>query len=79
MADEKIVNYKSRKSRSEFTVKGTPTRAYLAVSGDAATNPKVLKQIDDVRKGHERGGDRSRKSDGVYRARRLRGRCRISA
>ncbi len=51
MAEEKIVNYKSRKSRSEFSVKGTPTRAYLAVSGDAATNPKVLKQIDDVRKG----------------------------
>ena len=51
MADEKIVNYKSRKSRSEFTVKGTPTRAYLAASGEAATNPKVLKQIDDVRKG----------------------------
>ena len=49
MADEKIVNYKSRKSRSEFSVKGTPTRAYLAVSGEAATNPKVLKQIGDVR------------------------------
>lgn len=27
MADEKTVNYKSRKSRSEFSVKGTPTRA----------------------------------------------------
>lgn len=51
MADEKTVNYKSRKSRSEFTVKGTTTRAYLAVSGEAATNPKVLKQISDVRKG----------------------------
>lgn len=51
MAEEKIVNYKSRKSHSEFSVKGTPTRAYLAVSGDAATNPKVLKQIGDVRKG----------------------------
>ena len=51
MADEIIVNYKSRKSRSEYTVKGTPTRAFLAVSGEAATNPKVLKQIDDVRKG----------------------------
>lgn len=51
MADEKNVTYKSRKSRSEFSVKGTPTRAYLAVSGEAATNQKVLKQISDVRKG----------------------------
>ena len=51
MADEKTVNYKSRKSRSEYSVKGTPTRAFLAVSGEAATNPKVLKQISDVRKG----------------------------
>lgn len=51
MADEKTVNYKSRKSRSEFSVNGTPTRAFLAVSGEAATNPKVLKQISDVRKG----------------------------
>ena len=38
-------------SLSFISVKGTPTRAYLAVSGDAATNPKVLKQIGDVRKG----------------------------
>ena len=51
MADEITVNYKSRKSRSEYSVKGTPTRAYLAVSGEAATNPNVLKQISDVRKG----------------------------
>jgi len=51
MADEKTVTYKSHKSRSEFSVKGTPTRAYLAVSGDAATNQKVMKQIGDVRKG----------------------------
>ena len=51
MADEKTTTYKSRKSRSEFTVKGTPTRAFLAASGEAATNPKVLKQIGDVRKG----------------------------
>ena len=51
MAYEKTTTYKSRKSHSEFTVKGTPTRAYLAVSGDAATNPKVLKQIGDVRNG----------------------------
>jgi len=51
MAEQKTVNYKSRKSRSEFSVKGTPTRAYLAVSGEVATNQKVLKQISDVRKG----------------------------
>ena len=44
MADEKTTTYKSRKSRSEFSVKGTPTMAYLAVSGEAATNPKVLTQ-----------------------------------
>ena len=51
MADEKTTTYKSLKSHSEFSVKGTPTRAYLAVSGDAATNPKVLNQIGDVRNG----------------------------
>ena len=51
MADEKNTTNKSRKSRSEFTVKGTPIRAFLAVSGEAATNPKVMKQIADVRKG----------------------------
>lgn len=51
MADEKTTTYKSRKSNSEFAVNGMPTRAYLAVSGDAATNPNVLKQIGDVRKG----------------------------
>lgn len=51
MADEKNITYKSRKSHSEFSVIGTPTRAYLSVSGDAATNPKVLKHIGDVRKG----------------------------
>lgn len=51
MADEKTVNYKSRKSHSEFSVKGTPTRAYLAVSGEAATNRDVQEKISDVRKG----------------------------
>lgn len=51
MADnEKTVTYKSRKSRSEFTAKGTPTRAYLTASGEAATNPNVIKMVDEVRR-----------------------------
>ena len=51
MADnEKTVNYKSRKSRSEFTVTGTPTRAYLTASGEASTNPNVIKMVDEVRR-----------------------------
>lgn len=49
MAEEKIVNYKSRKSRSEFTVKGTPSRAFLAVTGEAVTNSKVMKAINQIR------------------------------
>ncbi|MBO7412813.1 MAG: hypothetical protein J6U20_04025 [Fibrobacter sp.] len=52
MPDEKrSATYKSRKSRSEFTVSGTKDRAFLAVTGEAATNPKVIKQVEDVRKG----------------------------
>ncbi len=51
MAEEKkTTTYKSRKSRSEFTVSGTPTRAYLTASGEAATNPNVIKMIDNVRR-----------------------------
>lgn len=49
-ADAKTATYKSRKSRSEYTVNGTPTRAYLTVSGEAATNPDVIKMVDEVRR-----------------------------
>ena len=48
--DHKTVEYKSRKSQSVYTVTGTPSRAYLAVSGEASTNQKVLKLVDEVRK-----------------------------
>ena len=43
--------FKSHKSNSRFVVKGEPKRAYLAVEGEAAVNPKVQKQCEQVRKG----------------------------
>ena len=43
--------YKSRKSNTVYIVSGGPGRAYLQVNGEMATNPKVLKQISDVRTG----------------------------
>ncbi len=43
--------YKSRKSSTTFTVTGEPSRAYLQVNGEMATNCNVLKQVADIRKG----------------------------
>lgn len=48
--DKRTATYKSRKSRSEFTVSGTKARAYLTASGEAATNPNVMKLIAEVRR-----------------------------
>lgn len=45
----KTVEYKAKKSRSVFTAKGTPSRAFLAVTGEAATNSKVMKAINQIR------------------------------
>ena len=41
--------YRSSKSRSVFSAKGTPSRAFLAVTGEAATNSKVMKTINQIR------------------------------
>lgn len=43
-------SHKSTKSNSEFTVSGEKDRAYLVVSGEAATKPKVIKEIERIRR-----------------------------
>ena len=43
--------YKSKKSRSTFIVKGETNRAWLAAEGEAALNFKVRRQIEQVRRG----------------------------
>lgn len=45
----KTVEYKAKKSRSVFTAKGTPRRAFIAVTGEAATNSKVQKTVNQIR------------------------------
>ena len=47
--DYKTVEYKYKKSHSIFAAKGTPRRAFIAVTGEAATNPKVLKAVNGIR------------------------------
>ena len=42
--------YKSTKSNSRFVVRGEPNRAYLVAEGEAATNSKVLKECERVRR-----------------------------
>lgn len=46
---EKI--YKSKKSNTQYIVRGEPKRAFLQATGEMATNPKVIEQIAQVRKG----------------------------
>ena len=46
--------HKSVKSDSEFIVRGEPNRGYLLASGVASTNPKVIKEIERIRR---EGGD----------------------
>ena len=46
-----IQEIKSLKSNSRFVVKGETKRAFLAAEGEAATNPKVQKQCELIRKG----------------------------
>ena len=43
--------YASTKSNSKFIVRGEPKRAYLIASGEAATNAKVLKECERIRRG----------------------------
>lgn len=43
--------YRSTKSGSRFIVRGEPGRAYLIVSGEAATNTKVLRECERIRRG----------------------------
>lgn len=50
MADRSIT-YKSTKSRTEYTVTEKNGREHLSVSGEASIHAKVMKQIDDVRRG----------------------------
>ena len=42
---------KSTKSNSTFSVQGTAERAYLIVTGEAATKAKVMKEVDSIRTG----------------------------
>lgn len=45
----KTVEYSSSKSKSRFIAKGTPSRAFLTVTGEAATNSKVQKTVNQIR------------------------------
>jgi hypothetical protein len=47
--DYRTVEYRSSKSKSRFIAKGTPSRAFLSVTGEAATNSKVQKTVSQIR------------------------------
>lgn len=42
--------FKSKKSRSVYTVSGKQERTFLTVSGEAATNRKVQDEVARIRK-----------------------------
>lgn len=46
-----VYEIKSTKSHTTYTVKGEKDRAFLAVSGDMATNRKVMGEVDRIRRG----------------------------
>lgn len=48
---ERTITYKSTKSHTEYTVTEKNGRAHLSVSGEASNHAKVMKQIDEVRRG----------------------------
>lgn len=48
---ERTITYKSTKSHTEYTVTEKNGRAHLSVSGEASSHAKVMKQIDEVRRG----------------------------
>ncbi|SHL05581.1 hypothetical protein [Fibrobacter sp. UWH4] len=43
--------YKSRKSNTTYIVTGEPSRAFLQATGEMATSNKVIKQMEDIRRG----------------------------
>lgn len=43
--------YKSKKSHSTFVARGEKDRAFLVVTGEAATKVKVMKEVERVRVG----------------------------
>lgn len=49
--DNMTYEIKSTRSKTIFTVTGDKSRAYLTVSGEAATNRKVLAEVDRIRRG----------------------------
>ena len=46
-----VTEYKSKKSNSTYTVSMQGDRAYIGVSGEAATNGKVIAEINRIRRG----------------------------
>ena len=42
--------YKSKKTASQFIARGEPNRAYLIVTGEAATVKKVVNEVDRIRR-----------------------------
>lgn len=53
MSDNETIEkeYRSGKSRSTFVARGTKDRAFLVVTGEAATVGKVKKEVERVRIG----------------------------
>lgn len=47
-----IDRYKSRKSRTTYIVTTEAGKNYIQAEGEMSSNPNVLKQIDDVRRGN---------------------------
>ena len=43
--------YKSKKTNSKFIVRGRKERAFLVVTGEAATNPKVAREVARIQTG----------------------------
>lgn len=46
----KVEEFKSRKSRSVYTVSGSVERTFLTVSGEAASNRKVQDEVARIRR-----------------------------
>lgn len=46
----KVEEFKSKKSRSVYTVSGSVERTFLTVSGEAASNRKVQDEVARIRR-----------------------------
>lgn len=46
----KVQEFKSKKSRSVYTVSGSVERTFLTVSGEAASNRKVQDEVARIRR-----------------------------